>query len=101
MDIAILSLHVEMWIAVTGSITLAVFSGIFAALGYGVHEIRKVRNLIHERKIEHESLRREIEGELAIRDLEEPPGEPNVEDGGATTVGGDGPPPEGDDSEGP
>lgn len=82
----LLSMASEVWVAITGSLTLAVFSAIFAALGYGVHEIRKLRNRVHELHVEHQALRRDVEEELAISDLGAEPGldpgeeEPRIED---------------------
>lgn len=74
------SLASDLWVAITGSLTLAVFSAIFAALGYGVHEVRKVSNLIHELRLEHEALRRDMDEQVALRGLEEmDPTEPPIE----------------------
>lgn len=82
----------DAWAAVTGSLTLAVFSAIFAAMGYGIHEIRKVRNRIHELRVEHEELRREVQEELVISDLGgegamDRDEEPRFEDRGDPTPG--------------
>lgn len=64
-----MSLASDLLVAVMASLTLAVFTMLFAAMGYGVYEIRKVRSLIQDIRESHNELDRQFQSSMAHLDL--------------------------------